>query len=372
VGCVGLRSRQYCIFNEQYSREEYIKKLSELNLDSYSGLAAARRKFETLKASVPRRFANIFQSVNVLGDDIQNSRNVNGFVIRSNSENVHYSYRISDSKDIWDSFVAWKGSELQYESSGCSGQRMICSTLIYGGSDVSYSYNCFDCENIFGCVGLRNKSYCILNKQYSKEEYNDLKSKIVKHMNDMPYVDALGRTYGYGEFFPPEISPFSYNETIAQDYYPSTPEDAAKFGYGWREPDKREYKVTLEHNALPENIQDAQDDILDKTISCAHAGTDCREQCATAFKMVPMELQFYRKMGVPLPRLCPSCRHYGRVKLKGPLKLWQRNCMCKDGSSNEIIHGHGASACVNEFQTPYAPERPEVIYCEQCYNAETV
>jgi len=381
TGCVGLRSKQYCFFNEQCSREEYFEKIKGLDLGSYTGFQIAHTRFEELKLRVPRKFAAIIQSQNAVGDDIQYSRDVSGFVIRSNSEHVRYSYRVSDSKDIWDSFVAWNGSELQYEAMACSGQRIFCSALIYGGADVSYSYNCFDCQNVFGCVGLRNKQYCILNKQYSKEEYLALTRKIIIHMNEMPYRDARKLIYGYGEFFPPEFAPFAYNETIAQDYYPSKEERVSRFGYRWRNKDERDYKVTMEPSSLPDHIKDVQDGILNETIACAHAETDCGEQCATAFKMVPMELQFYRKTGVPLPRLCPSCRHYGRVKLKNPLRLWYRSCQCAGKTSvsqptanrqyaNTVVHSHGENHCPNEFETSYPPERPEIVYCEQCYNAE--
>ena len=36
----------------------------------------------------------------------------------------------------------------------------------------------------FGCVGFKHKQYCILNKQYTKEEYEKLVQKIIKQMND--------------------------------------------------------------------------------------------------------------------------------------------------------------------------------------------
>ncbi|MBI4119570.1 MAG: hypothetical protein HY456_01835 [Parcubacteria group bacterium] len=44
-------------------------------------------------------------------------------------------------------------------------------------------------------------------------------------------------------------------------------------------------------------------------------------------------------------------------------------------SDNEVYenatdHFHGEDHCPNEFETSYAPERSEIVYCEQCYNAE--
>jgi hypothetical protein len=115
----------------------------------------------------------------------------------------------------------------------------------------------------------------------------------------------------------------------------------------------KQYNLTKK---IGENFDQGSDlEILKEVFECAHQGK-CNDHCATAFRVAPQELQFLRKMGLPLPRLCPYCRQVERIKLKNPLKLWHRKCM-KPG-------------CNNEFETSYAPERPEIIYCEQCYNAE--
>lgn len=37
--------------------------------------------------------------------------------------------------------------------------------------ECQYCQDCFGCRNCFSCVGLYQKKYCILNQQYSKEEY---------------------------------------------------------------------------------------------------------------------------------------------------------------------------------------------------------
>jgi hypothetical protein len=83
-------------------------------------------------------------------------------------------------------------------------------------------------------------------------------------------------------------------------------------------------------------------------------------------------------MNLPLPRLCPNCRHYQRLKQRNPLKLWKRHCQCAGGKSsngvyqNTVVHNHGTNPCPNEFETSYSPERPEIIYCEECYLKEVV
>ncbi|MDP3762567.1 MAG: hypothetical protein Q8Q97_00650, partial [bacterium] len=83
---------------------------------------------------------------------------------------------------------------------------------------------------------------------------------------------------------------------------------------------------------------------------------------------------------LPLPRLCPNCLHYQRIKQRNPLKLWHRKCQCAGPTSEnkayqntaDHIHHQKDQPCQNEFETTYAPERAEIVYCEQCYLREVV
>ncbi|MFH1161835.1 MAG: hypothetical protein V1696_00970 [Candidatus Jorgensenbacteria bacterium] len=302
------------------------------------------------------------------------------------SENVRNTIRALKARDIRSVFSCGEGSELIY--SGIVGGKTSSNIKFFASADVlresQYTDWCLSSSNLFGCIGLRNKQYCILNKQYTKEEYEALVPRIIDHMNTMPYVDTKGRIYKYGEFFPPELSPFAYNETIAQEYFPLTKDKAIQQGYRWRDADTRDYKITKRPEDLPDHIKDVEDAILKETIQCMHhpsAGSGqaaCNHQCTTAFKVIPEELAFYRRMNLPLPRLCPNCRHYERLKQRNPLKLWHRTCQCAGGKSengvyeNTITHPHGTGHCLNEFETSYAPERKEIVYCESCYNTEVV
>lgn len=271
------------------------------------------------------------------------------------------------------------GSELCYDSTSIVAvSAVFFTTIAWHGYNIQYSDDCQDCNNIFGCSNLRNKQYCILNKQYIKKEYEKLVPKIIEHMNTMPYTDKKGRVYKYGEFFPPELSPFAYNETVAQEYFPLTKEQVIEKGYQWKEPEQRNYQITMKTDQLPDHIKNVSDSIVNEIIGCAHEGK-CNEQCTTAFKIIPKELEFYRKQNLPLPRLCPNCRHYQRIKQRNPLKLWHRKCQCGGEQSNNKVYTntidhphHGDNHCPNEFETTYAPERKEIVYCEACYLQEVV
>ena len=234
----------------------------------------------------------------------------------------------------------------------------------FHNQDSQYNEECHDSVNIFGCEGLRKKSYCILNKQYTKEEYEELLPKIIEQMTTMPFIDVKGLVYKYGEFFPSDLSPFAYNESIAQEYFPLDKNEALKHGYLWEDGEARNYKIDIENEAIPDIIEDVTEDIVNKVIACEHMGK-CREQCTEAFKITGEEFKFYKRMSLPLPRLCPNCRHYQRLKLRNPLKLWSRKCVCKKEN-----HFHGADKCEVEFKTSYSPDRPEIIYCEKCYQQE--
>ncbi|MFH1838287.1 MAG: hypothetical protein ABH808_02210 [Candidatus Kuenenbacteria bacterium] len=211
---------------------------------------------------------------------------------------------------------------------------------------------------------VRNKNFCSL-----QNEENTKTKEII---------------YRYGEFFPSELSPFCYKETIAQEYFPLTKEQAIEKGYSWKESEERNIIPDIKTNEIPDHIKDVKDDIVGKIIQCEHAelksdGTltaNCNEQCSTAFKIIPQELEFYKKMNLPLPRLCPNCRHYQRIKQRNPLKLWHRKCQCHGTHSengiykNTIEHFHGNQPCPNEFEITYSPDKPEIVYCEKCYLAE--
>ncbi len=357
-GCVGLRNKQYCIFNKQYFKEEYKEKIKEYWNGSYVLFLKNQEEFKKLKLKVPRKFAVITKSINVSGDDIYESRNCKqSFSIRNNIENCKYCFRIHEgSKDGYDTFIAWNKAENFCETVSIYGQNIFFSAFIWSGFEIQYSYNCYDCNNIFGCIGLRNKSYCIFNKQYSKEEYKKILLKIIEKMK---------REKEYGEFFPSEISPFGYNETLAQDYFPKSEKEATESGYKWRDLENKNYQITFFSDKIPDNLNEIPDSIISEIIECEHKGT-CDEQCATAFRLTDFELKFYKKYNIPIPRLCPFCRHFQRLKQKTPLKLWHRNCMCQ----NESHKHEGGANCSNEFETPYSPERPEIIYCESCYQKE--
>ena len=157
----------------------------------------------------------------------------------------------------------------------------------------------------------------------------------------------IRETGEWGEFFPISMSPFAYNETVANEYYPETKESAQILGADWREESGKTNmpnaaRIATEED-LNQEISEISDDILDKIIICKNSNK--------SFKIIKQELDFYKSMKLPLPRLCPDERHKERMKLRNPRNLWHRHCQ----------------HCKSDIQTSYAPERPENVQCESCY-----
>ncbi|MBI3273911.1 MAG: hypothetical protein HYZ69_02095 [Candidatus Colwellbacteria bacterium] len=348
-GCVNLRRKSYHIFNKPYTKEEYLKRLKEFNLGSYHGIQQLKEEAHKFWKEFPGRYYHGIHNRNVSGDYIYQSKNVFYSYAIIGGEDLKYCQFLT-SKPIAESydFTEWgHGASFIYESCGSGdGNNLKFTWAVFTDTyNVEYCMQCIYCQNVFCSIGLRHKKYCILNKQYSKTEYEALRQKIIAQMNAMPYTDKKGRTYRYGEFFPFELSPFGYNET-ALEFFPLSAEAAAKAGYNWREGEKREWvKSGYE---TPDHIKDVKDDILNAILTCI--------TCEKNYRIIKPELAFYRKFEIPVPRKCHDCRHFERVKWRSPMRLSLRQCgKC----------GKGVKANITQEISP-------IIYCEECWVREVI
>jgi hypothetical protein len=349
-----LRNKSYCIENVQYTKEEYFKKKNELRLNTRSGVEEARKKFQELWHQASHKHLKLINTENVVGDQVSNSRNCyNVFDFKDDADNVKYASW--GAKGLKDSYDVGPGcgdsSELNYEgiSVGVQNSNVLFGATVWYSRDIYYSYMMNNCSNCFGCAQMNAKQYCIFNKQYTKEEYEELVPKIIEQMKKVPYVDRGGRHYLFGEFFPAEISPFAYNETIAQDYFPLDRGRAEEADHRWREYVPGNYEITIKGQDLPEDITDVTDSILDEVIEC--------EITKKPYKILEQELSFYRRFNLPLPSIHPDERHARRLRLRNPMILQKRMCYFGD----------------KEVDTTYLPVSeggPEKVLCTEHYNKE--
>jgi len=305
-GCVdcfmssGLRNKSYVFNNIQLSKEEYLEKLKQYDLGSFLVIQSLKKEFTKLKNNSIRKFATINNSQDVTGDHIYNTYNSKSvFDVSDNVKNSKYLFWSVN--NIFDCYYsnAVGAIENSFEMNDAGVGGLLCrfSSVVYSSTEVDYSFNCYNCHDIFGCIGLQSKSYCILNKQYTKEEYLVLKAKIIEHMK---------QTGEWGEFFPSKYSHFGYNETIAQDNYPLSKTEAEEQGLQWfNDIQMTKGKETISLDTTSDNIRSIHDDITEEILACESTGRN--------YRITDQELQFYRKMNLPIPRKCFFERHKERL-----------------------------------------------------------
>ena len=336
------RNQSYLILNKKYGRDEYLEKIKEFNLGSFESRKKLFADFKDLvEEKAIHEFAIMENTVNSTGNMIYNSRNARQVFDSDRVENTKYGIIIPDMKDSMDVYHAGFNCELMYECHAIvRSQNVLFTHLSYDNNEIQYCDSCHNSSSLFGCCGIKKGSYMVFNKKYGKEEYLKLREKIIEHMK---------KTGEYGEFFPSKLSPFAYNESHAGVYMPLSKEEVLHKGLRWEENVPGTYgKETILPKDIPDDIKNTPDSIIKEILKC--------EKCEKNYNVVPAELTFYKRENIPIPHFCFSCRYKGRVMSRLPRKLWRRKCM-KEG-------------CGNEFETSYAPERPEIIYCEKCYQGE--
>ena len=352
IGCVNLRGASYHIFNIKYTKEEYQEKVEELKLDSWVSLQSLKEKVHKFWNTLPyREYNGNSKNLNVTGEDIYSSKNSKEVYMVGGAENCKWSQFITvkSAKDCMD-YSGWgNNSSRIYECAtiGENTDSVYFSCFCWPDCiNLQYSYLCISGKNNFGCVNLKRKQYCILNKQYTKEEYEKLKDKIIEDMKNNPYTDKLGRKYFYGEFFPLEFSRFSYNRSNAIRFFSKTKEEALKEGYSWSDKEDTIYKTTKKANSLPNKIDDTGEDILNEIIEC--------ENCKRGYKITKGELNLLRKMNLPIPHECPKCRENKRFERMTKPKMYHRTC----------------AKCNANIYTPYSSLDSKIVYCIKCYQQE--
>jgi hypothetical protein len=304
-GCFRLTNAQFHIFNVPYSKEEYFEKLQKL---AELSLSEQKKRFHDFySATYVKSPLPVLGSENVTeSENVFDSQNVSRSKHVRAAQNVRYCQKMQ---------VPTVNLAMDYTGFGNHAEKIYyCQQVGNNAANVAFSVGTFnEVSNIlysvycrdgvhdcFGCVGLRgSNSYCILNKQYSKEEYETLVPKIIAHMV---------KTGEWGEFFPAEFSPFGYDHTVCQILRPLTKESALKNGFNWSgyEPPFPKVEKTIPAAKLPENIEDVPDDILNWAIECEATGKP--------FRIIKQELEFYRKHHLPIPKRHPDQRYSDRLQ----------------------------------------------------------
>jgi hypothetical protein len=332
-----LRNKQYCIRNNQHTKEEYFEKLKKIKFDSYKNLEIFKKEFENiLKKDVIHRENTNIRTTDSVGNYLTNcDKCVNVFNFED-SQNCRNQLRGFGTKDCIDQTVTW-GTELSGNNAGASegGYLLKYSSWADIAKYSEYLDLCIEVEYCFGCIGLRKKKYCILNKQYSKEEYEKLKAQIISDMK---------KNGEYGQFLPYSMGFCGYNMSTAMIYFPHvTKEEIKQKGGHWSEEDFSS-NDGIPSMDLPDTIFDTKKSISNQPLICP--------ETKYRFNISPTEYEFHNRKGFALPRVHFDQRIIKKMRRLAVLKSYPYKCFY----------------CKKDIMAYYPPEWGyKKIACEECY-----
>jgi len=333
--CWNLRNKSYCIENVQYSREEYDKKIKSFQLGSYNSIQNYKKHFEEIaqKEAVHRQNFN-FKNYNSDGDYLFDCKNCHNCNTINESEDSYNCIRGMRHKSDIDANGSWY-SELIGNCSGCVNAYALKYSTWSSSRYSEYLDLCLECEYCFGCVGLKKKKFCILNKQYTKEEYESLRDKIIADMR---------KRKEYGKFLPYSMSTGPFNFSTSFLYFPETKkEDILKLEGYWEDINESHIEG-MPTSELPDDIKDITDDIITQALICPETGW--------RFNIAENELIFYQANNIPLPRYHFDVRTKNQLKYLTVLKSYPYKCFY----------------CEKDIMAYYLPEwNYQKIACEECY-----
>lgn len=314
-----LRNKQYVLYNEQLTKEEYERRLKKIMQEIFQNPFWLFENLERVREKAIQRATTIINGENVSGNYIRNSKNSHDVFDAEDLEDCRFCYYALDIKDCGDaSCIAW--GELMYDSISMGKvENVLFSSSIIESHNVYYSRCVWNSADIFGSTSIKNhQQYLILNKKYTREEYQMMVQKIIEHMK---------KTGEWGEFFPPQLSPFEYNRSMAIDHMPLTKDEALERGFRWYDEEETSSKSAVD-KSLP---------------LCVNCGKN--------FRIIQQEIDFYKKKGIPEPHLCWPCRVQRLIKQRRFYQLFNSSC----------------TKCGMKIKSAIPPGGKNTIYCEKCY-----
>lgn len=338
-GSVNLQNQTYCFFNQKLTREEYEMKIAEY-IGSHQKMEEAITLFMEHVKKYPKRATQNTNSIDCTGDYIFDSKNCKYCYETGLTEDSRYIFSARKTKDSIGSIGGIGATECLENMTPNHTSRAIGTVACENSKNIEYSFVLNNCSDCIGCDGLKNAQYCILNKQYTKDEYEKVREHIIKELTDKN-INGL--------IIPKELSPFAYNETVGQDNKPLTKEEAILFGFRWEDNiQATKNKETINSEKIPDSIIDVTNIITNEILMC--------EECDRNYKITDQELLFYRRMILPIPHKCFFCRHKDRVSRRGSYNFIQSKC----------------DKCKKDILSSFPIEREEIVYCETCYQQEVI
>ncbi|HMY81095.1 MAG TPA: hypothetical protein PK048_04620 [Candidatus Absconditabacterales bacterium] len=293
ISCHDLENKSYCIENIEYTPEEYRLKKAVILFD--------KKLFEEKKSKIfEKQIKNILCS-DATGGGMINCHDIqNGYLAKgvNHGRNMYIGGGEQGGEYFYDAFDAGNQKDEHLYATHYVGETSSHIYCVSGGANCTncyYGYHLESCSFCLGCIGLKNKSYCILNKQYTKEERYEKVDEIFAQME---------KDGTLGQFFPATMNPFYFNDTAAYLIDPSfTKEEVTAKGYL-----RRDEPIKVD---IPAGVQTVKTSELDqfegrraeqRYIDPEIMKKVILDEQGNIYRIVKMEYDFLMKYGLPLPR----------------------------------------------------------------------
>jgi hypothetical protein len=282
-----LRGKSYCIENVQYTKEDYIAKMKNINLGSHNELQNFKNQYrDILKNNAVHKENFNIKTYGSVGTYMTNCNNCTNVFCWEDSENCVNCLRGLKAKDCIDMTGCWS-IQVSGNNSCCTNAYDLKGSIWCDGARYSeYCDECLEVDYCFGCVGLKKKKYCILNRQYTKDEYENLKEEIIKDMKE---------SGEYGRFPPYSLGLLPYNLSTAAIYFPEVTKDYVEDRGGYWEEGENKIIEGIPTNELPDSISEVDNSISKQALICPVTGW--------RYNISEAELAFLKNKNIALPRV---------------------------------------------------------------------
>ena len=287
-GCAGLRNVENHVFNQPLTDNNYRTFLKTLDLGDRGRRESELKRCGDFIAGLGHEKNHLINVEDSSGDYLRDCSNARQCYFSSGLKDCGYLSNSRRSSNCWRGMAI--DAEYSYQSVPLGSQRELYCYGVSGGEGNIYSlYLEQNCSHCFGCTALKNKSYCILNKQYSKEDYLSMLARIIPHMI------AAGE---WGEPLPPRLSPHRYEHSLAHVFFePLSAAEASRRGYQRADVVVEEASgEPCDPETLPVSIGSTEErHVVGKAFRCPAS--------LRFFNIQKAELAFHKRFNIPLPTL---------------------------------------------------------------------
>lgn len=307
IFCTNIDGGEYMIKNKKVNADEYHGFLARLNLANRSQFDDSILEYNFINSNIPMPTLIGTVSDKSTGNFLWDCQDCLDSLDCHNSTGLINCHSLIDAHDCIDGVAYGRNSRnlSQFALIGDGAENVRNSVDCWNKvSDLDYCSHCENSSHLFCCVGIRNKSFCIFNKQYSEKEYFELKAKIIEHLR---YHKS------WGHFFTPGFCGLAYNVSAAQVFMPLGRAPAKLMGFRWDDEQENIGASDLLNEASSESVLQAVPEELSELEAISSKSIFVCEISAESVYFCAEEISLYKEFKLAPPKRAPFQRHLDRI-----------------------------------------------------------